>query len=94
MELEADKIIDTTTATALANYYKDISKDRKLVIMFDVPTPKHNALEVGDIINFTNWDSDIKLFGSSMTENFIFIVTQTTKRPDGCEFVVTEVGRP
>ena len=94
LELEADKIIDTTTATALANYYKDISKDRKLVIMFDVPTPKHNALEVGDIINFTNWDSDIKLFGSSMTENFIFIVTQTTKRPDGCEFVVTEVGRP
>ena len=93
LELEADKIIDTTTATALANYYKDISKDRKLVIMFDVPTPKHNALEVGDIINFTNWDSDIKLFGSSMTENFIFIVTQTTKRPDGCEFVVTEVGR-
>ena len=94
LELEADKIIDTTTATALANYYKDISKDRKLVIMFDVPTPKHNALEVGDIINFTNWDSDIKLFGSSMTENFIFIVTQATKRPDGCEFVVTEVGRP
>ena len=78
LELEADKIIDTTTATAL----------------FDVPTPKHNALEVGDIVNFTNWDSDIKLFGSSMTENFIFIVTQATKRPDGCEFVVTEVGRP
>ena len=94
MELEADKIIDSTTANALANYYKDISKDRKLVIMFDVPTPKHNSLEVGDIINFANWDSDIKLFGSSMTENFIFIVTQTTKRPNGCEFVVTEVGRP
>ena len=94
MELEADKILDTTTATALANYYKDISKDRKLVIMFDVPTARYNHLEVGDIINFENWDSNIKLYGTAMTTSFLFMITQTTKRPNGCEFVVTEVGRP
>ena len=94
MEIEADKIIDSTTAQALATFYKDTYKDRKLVIMFDIPTPKYNHLEVGDIINFENWDSTIKLYGSSMTSNFIFMVTQTTKRPNGCEFVVTEVGRP
>ena len=94
MVLEADKILDTTTATALANYYKDISKDRKLVIMFDVPTARYNHLEVGDIINFENWDSNIKLYGTAMTTSFLFMITQTTKRPNGCEFVVTEVGRP
>ena len=94
MEIEADKILDTATATGLASYYKDISKDRKLVIMFDVPTARYNHLEVGDIINFENWDSNIKLYGTAMTTSFLFMITQTTKRPHGCEFVVTEVGRP
>ena len=93
-ELEADKILDTTTATALALYYKDISKDRKIVIMFDSPSPRYNSLEVGDIINFENWDANVKLYGTAMTTSFLFIITQTTKRPDGCEFVITEVGRP
>ena len=60
--------------------------------MFDSPTARYNGLEIGDLINFENFDSDIKLFGSSMdSANNIFMITQTTKRPDGCEFLCTEV---
>ena len=92
MKLEAGKILDSTTATALATYYKDIGKDQKIEIMFDVPTPIYNGLEVGDLINFSNWDANVKLYGSAMDQaNNIFIITQTNKRPNGCEFFCTEV---
>ena len=60
--------------------------------MFDVPTPIYNGLEVGDLINFSNWDANVKLYGSAMEQaNNIFIITQTNKRPNGCEFFCTEV---
>ena len=65
-EHDAGVIQDDTTAQNLATYYKDIMKDRKNVIMFDAPTAKYNHLEIGDIINFDNWDSEVKLFGSAM----------------------------
>ena len=64
----------------------------QMEIMFDVPTPIYNGLEVGDLINFKNWDSNVKLYGASMDQaNNVFIITQTNKRPDGCEFFITEV---
>ena len=92
LEVDTNKIIDNTTASALSTYLVSISKDRKITIMFDSPTARYNGLEIGDLINFENFDSDIKLFGSSMdSANNIFMITQTTKRPDGCEFLCTEV---
>ena len=91
-EHDAGLIQDDTTAQNLATYYKDTMKDRKVVIMFDAPSAKYNHLEVGDIINFSNWDSSIKLYGTAMdSSNHFFIITQTSKRPNGCEFFCTEV---
>ena len=65
LEVNTNKIIDNTTASALSTYLVSISKDRKITIMFDSPTARYNGLEIGDLINFENFDSDIKLFGSS-----------------------------
>ena len=91
-EHDAGMIQDDTTAQNLATYYKDIMKDRKTTIMFDAPTAEYNHLEVGDIINFDNWDANIKLYGASMdSSNNFFMITQTNKRPNGCEFFCTEV---
>tara|TARA_Y100000590_G_scaffold468227_1_gene650128 strand:- start:5253 stop:7475 length:2223 start_codon:yes stop_codon:yes gene_type:complete len=91
-EHDAGMIQDDTTAQNLATYYKDIMKDRKTTIMFDVPSAKYNHLEIGDIINFDNWDANIKLYGASMdSSNNFFMITQTNKRPNGCEFFCIEV---
>ena len=39
---DAEHILDDTTATKMANGYKEIFKDRKVQIEFDVMTAKHN----------------------------------------------------
>ena len=60
--------------------------------MFDSPTAIYNGLEIGDMINFENFDSEIKLYGAAMdSTNNIFMITQTSKRPNGCEFLCVEV---
>ena len=92
MNIDGYAVQDSTTAQQMANSYKTFLKDRWNVIMFDVPSAKYNHLEIGDIINFENWDSTIKLYGSAMdSSNNFFMITQVNKRPNGCEFVCTEV---
>ena len=91
LEIDAFTIQDSTTAQQLANSYKSFQKDRWTTIMFDVPSAKYNHLEIGDIINFSNWDDKIKIFGTSMASTNFFIITETNKRPNGCEFFCTEV---
>ncbi len=68
-------------------------KDRKQIITFDtkIGTAKYNALEIGDIINFSNWDSNLKVLGDTITTADGFMITQITKRPNGCRIQVTEV---
>ena len=91
-EMDSEGILDSTTASALAGSYKDFMKKRWIRIMFDVPSAKYNHLEIGDIINFSNWDSNIKLFGVAMDgDNNFFIVSDIAKRSNGCEITCTEV---
>ena len=92
LEIDANKIIDSTTIRNLGTYLLATGKDRKITIMFDSPTAIYNGLEIGDMINFENFDSEIKLYGAAMdSTNNIFMITQTSKRPNGCEFLCVEV---
>ena len=96
-EMDADFILDADTAGATAN--KGLAaallamfKDRHTQIMFDCPSAKYSDLEIGDVITFSNWDSNIKIFGTAFdSSNNFFMVTSTNKRPNGCEVTCTEV---
>jgi hypothetical protein len=66
LELDVDSIIDSTTADQLADAYLHVFKDRKPIVDFTCTTPKYNELEITDIIDFTNWDSNIDIYGTAM----------------------------
>ncbi len=90
LKLETDvDVIDTTTATAIANAYLHIFKDRKNIITLSTLTPKYNDLEIADIINFSNWDSNIKIFGTSMTG--YWMVTSIAKQVNGSDIKLIQV---
>ena len=88
--IDADSIIDTTTATQLADAYKTIFKDRKIILDFQCVRPLYNDLEIGDIITFDNWDSNLKLYGTAFSSDY-FIVQDISKRPDGCSIKAIKV---
>ena len=88
--LDAECIIDETTATQLADAYKAIFKDRKVVINFDIMSPKYNDLEITDHIDFSNWDSNLKFYGTAYNADF-FIVQKISKRVDGCSITAIKV---
>lgn len=88
LETDAD-VIDTTTATAIANAYLHIFKDRKNIITLSTLTPKYNDLEIADIIDFSNWDSNIKIFGASMTG--YWMVTSIAKKVNGADIALIQV---
>ena len=89
MKMDAD-ILDSTTATKLAEAYRDIFKDRKVIIDFDCGRAKYNDLEIGDIILFSNWDSGIKIYGASMGTDY-YIVSSISKKPNGSSIKAIKV---
>ena len=89
METDLD-VIDTTTATAIANAYIEVFKDRKNIISFSTVTPKYNDLEIGDIISFSNWDSKIKIFGSAMSG--YWMITSISKSVANADIQIIQVG--
>lgn len=89
METDLD-VIDTTTATAIANTYIEVFKDRKNIISFTTVTPKYNDLEIGDILSFSNWDSKIKIFGSAMSG--YWMITSISKSVATADIQVIQVG--
>jgi len=89
LEMDAD-IIDTTTATKLAEAYREIFKDRKEIISFSCLGAKNNDLEIGDIILFSNWDSNIKIYGSAMGTDY-YIIQSISKTPDGSKIKAIKV---
>jgi len=95
LKLDAFGILDTTTATQLADAYKALFKDQKVVLDFNCLIPKYNDLEIGDIIIFENWDSKIKLYGSALVESGgstdYFIVQNISKSPMGCSIKAIKV---
>jgi hypothetical protein len=89
LEMDAD-IIDTTTATKLAEAYREIFKNRKEIISFSCLGAKNNDLEIGDIILFSNWDSNIKIYGSAMGTDY-YIIQSISKAPDGSKIKAIKV---
>lgn len=85
--------LDQTTAENYGDALLLWYKDRKQIITFGtkIGTAKYNNLEVGDIINFSNWDSNLKIFGDTITTADGFMITQITKAIDGPKITVTEV---
>ena len=89
LELDAD-ILDSTTATQLADAYKTIFKDRKVILDFECLRPYYNDLEIGDIILFSNWDSNIKIYGAAMGTDY-YLITSISKKPSGCSVKAIKV---
>jgi hypothetical protein len=89
LEMDANEIIDSTTATKLAAAYLEIMKDRKDTVNFNCARPKYNHLEIGDIIDFSNWSSTLKVYGAAMTG--YFIVADITKTVNGCSIKAIKV---
>ena len=94
MKMDSD-ILDTTTATKLAEAYMAVFKDRKIIIDFDCGRAKYNDLEIGDIIKFSNWDSAIKLYGVTLVESGgstdYFIIQSISKKPNGSSIKAIKV---
>ena len=90
LELDADCILDKTTAESVQNAYLAHFKDRKIVLQFNIATPKYNDLEITDYINFSNWDSDLKLYGTAYNDD-VFIITKISKRVNGCSITAIKV---
>ena len=82
LKLDAFGILDTDTATQLADAYKALFKDQKPILDFECLTPKYNELEIGDIILFSNWDSKIKIYGTAMGTDY-YMVQSISKSPFG-----------
>ena len=89
LELDAD-ILDSTTATQLADAYKTIFKDRKVILDFECLRPYYNDLEIGDIILFSNWDSNIKIYGAAMGTDY-YLITSISKKPNRCSLKAIKV---
>jgi hypothetical protein len=90
LNLDAESIIDETTATQLANAYKTIFKDRKIILKFDIPTPQYNDLEIADYITFSNWDDNLKLYGTAFNSD-VFLITKISKKVNGCSIEAIKV---
>ena len=90
LELDADCILDSTTADNLRNAYKDHYKDRKVIIDFDIVTPKYNHLEITDFISFSNWDANLKLYGTAFSSD-VFIIQSISKKVNGCSISALKV---
>ena len=88
-ELDANEILDSTTATKLAEGYINIMKSRKDIVEFNCVRPKYNHLEIGDIIDFSNWNSNLELYGAAMSG--YFIVASISKSLTGCSIKAIKV---
>ena len=51
----------------------------------------YNYLEVSDIVNFSNWDANLKIFGDTISTADGYMITQITKFPNKAKIVLTEV---
>ena len=90
LEVDALGTLDSTTATQIADAYKAIFKDRKVTLEFDILTPRYNDLEITDYITFSNWDSNLKLYGNAFNSD-VFIITSISKKVNGASIKAIKV---
>ncbi len=84
-------ILNSTTAENYSDALLDWLAYQKKTLNFNVATPAHNDLEIGDTISFTNWDSNFKIYGNSIGSTDIYMITQISKTPHGCTITAQEV---
>ena len=89
LELNANEILDSTTATKLAEAFIHITKNRHDIIEFNTSRPKYSHLEIGDIIDFSNWNSKLELYGAAMSG--YFIISDISKITTGCSIKAIKV---
>ncbi len=99
LEMEANEVLDSTTATKLAEAYLEVMKDRHDTVQFVCMRPKYNHLEIGDIINFSNWPTELKIYGqtmggswSSTTDTFSSVSTTWANMAAGY-FIVADISK-
>ena len=90
LTFDANEILDSTTATKLAEAYLYLMKTRKIVINFKCARPKYSHLEIGDIVKFSNWDSNIKIYGTAMGTDY-YMVTKIEKHPNNSKMEIIKV---
>ncbi len=92
-ELVADNrfTLDSGTATGYSTALLDWLAYRKKTLEFDVQTPKHNDLEIGDTILFSGWSGLFKIYGNTIGSTDIYMITQIRKTPYGCTINAQEV---
>jgi len=88
---EANYINDSTVATAYANTLLDYFKDRKPVIKLTTGRMEYVNIEIGDVVNISNFPSDIKIFGTTLASTDYFMVTNVSKSPNMIKLTLTEV---
>ncbi len=91
LKLDADCIQDTTTAQKLGDCYLNWFKDRKNRVELTILKPRYSDLEIGDIVNFTNFPSDLKAYGNAITTSDYFIIDDISKTPNSIDIKCTEV---
>ena len=93
-EIQANEILDTTTATKMATAYKGLMKDRHNKLSFSTNSPKYNHLEIGDIINFTNFTVP-KIYGTAVNDgdtNKYYIISDISKSITSANIECIQVG--
>ena len=94
VEYISNSIIDDTTATKLAAAYKNLMKSRKNILRFSTNSPKYNHLEIGDIVNFTNFTVP-KIYGTEVNDgstNKFYIITDISKSITSADIECIQVG--
>ena len=94
IEILASQVIDDTTATKLTAAYKDLMKSRKNIFKFTTNSPKYNHLEIGDIVNFTNFTNP-KIYGTEVNDgstNKFYIITDISKSITSANIECIQVG--
>lgn len=88
---DASYINDDTVATAYANTLLDYFKDRKPIIKLTTGRMEYVNIEIGDIVNISNFPSDVKMFGTALASTDYFMVTNISKSPNMIRLTLTEV---
>ena len=89
LEIEAD-VVNSTTANQIADLYESFFKERHPIIEFECLRPVYNALEITDIIKFSNWDTDIEIYGAAMGTDY-YMVQDISKSVNGCSITAIKV---
>ncbi len=89
--MDAPYIADTTVAEAYEDTLLDYYKDRKPILKINTGKMKYTNIEIGDIVNVSNFPADLKIFGTALASTDYFMVTNVSKLPNMTKLTLTEV---